>query len=110
MAGTMIEAYWLTNFSSAQDGSRALFLMAKSRWEIENQGFNEGKNHHGMEKIRHHHENSLHIGWLLDCLAITIERLYRLCYLHRGRHQVYTPIQLVRQSLSLERRPAPDTS
>jgi hypothetical protein len=109
--GRVIEAYWLTDFSSAQVGSRALFLMAKSRWEIENQGFNEGKNHYGMEKIRHHHENSLLIGWLLNCLAMTLERLYRLRYLHRGRHQVYTPIELVRHLwLSLGRRPAPDTS
>ena len=109
--GTVIEAYWLTNFSSAQVGSRALFLMAKSRWEIENQGFNEGKNHYGMEKIRHHHENSLLVGWLLNCLAMTIERLYRLRYLHRGLHRVYTPIELVRHLwLSLGRWPTPDTS
>jgi hypothetical protein len=107
--GTVIEAYWLTNFSPAQVGSRALFLMAKSRWEIENQGFNEGKNHYGMEKIRHHHENSLLVGWLLNCLAMTIERLYRLRYLHRGLHRVYTPIELFRRLwLSLGRRP--DTS
>ena len=109
--GTVVEAYWLTDFRSDQVGSRALFLMAKSRWEIENQGFNEGKNHYGLEKMRHHHDNALLIGWLLSCLAMTIERLYRLRYLHRGLHRVYTPIALVRCLwLSLGRPPAADTS
>ena len=42
--GQVVEAYWLTDFPSGQVGSRALFAMAKSRWQIENQGFNEGKN------------------------------------------------------------------
>jgi len=37
-------------------------------------------------------------GWLilLVALALTIERLYRLRYLHRGRHAVYPAIALVR--------------
>ena len=38
--GTMYEAYWLTDFPRHQVSSRAIFRMAKSRWEIENQGFN----------------------------------------------------------------------
>ena len=84
--GTVVEAYWLTNFPSSTVGPQALFRMAKSRWEIENQGFNDGKNRHGLEHICHHHANSLLITWLLIMLALTIERLYRLRYLHRGTH------------------------
>ena len=84
--GTVVEAYWLTNFASATAGPAALFRMAKSRWEIENQGFNDAKSHHGLEHICHHHSNSLLIGWLLAMLALTIERLYRLRYLRRGTH------------------------
>jgi len=60
--------------------------MAKSRWEIENQGFNEAKSRHGLEHICHHHANSLLICWLLVILALTVERLYRLRYLRRGTH------------------------
>jgi hypothetical protein len=52
--------------------------MAKSRWEIENQGFNEAKTQHNFEHIPHHQENSLLLEWLLTVLALTIERLYRL--------------------------------
>jgi len=83
--GTVFEAYWLTNFPKRLCGSRALFLIAKSRWEIENQGFNDGKTRHGMEHIRHHQPNSLQIDWLLIALALTIERLFRIRYLHRGK-------------------------
>ncbi len=75
---------------------RALYAIAKSRWEIENQGFNDAKTRYGLEHIRHHQANSLLISWLLIALALTIERLYRLRYLHRGQHPVYTAVTLVR--------------
>ena len=94
--GTVVEAYWLTDFPTRTVGSRALYGMAKSRWEIENQGFNDAKTRYGLEHIRHHHANSLLISWLLVALALTMERLYRLRYLHRGSHRGYTAIGLVR--------------
>lgn len=34
--------------------------------------------------------------WLLTCLSLTLERLYRLRYLHRGSHPVRTAIDLWR--------------
>lgn len=95
--GKVVEAYWLTDFSSQQVGSRTLYHMAKSRWEIENQGFNEGKTHHALEHISHHHANSLLLGWLLTLLAMSLERLYRLRYLHRGNHPVLAPVDLLRK-------------
>lgn len=81
-----MEAYWLTNFPSSQVGVGALFRMAKSRWEIENEGFNEAESRHGLEHICHHHAKSLLLCWLLTILALTVERLYRLRYLRRGAH------------------------
>jgi hypothetical protein len=92
--GEIVEAYWLTNFSKRSVGSQSLYRMAKSRWEIENQGFNEAKNLYGLEHICHHHPNSLLICWLLTFMAITIERLYRIRYLHRGKHPVRAPKDL----------------
>jgi len=94
--GSVVEAYWLTDFPSGRVGSRSLYAMAKSRWEIENEVFNDAKNRYGMERIRHHHPNSLLIGWLLVCLALTLGRLYRLRYLHRGKRSPRTAIDLVR--------------
>jgi hypothetical protein len=106
--GTVYEAYWLTDFPRQRVSSRAIFRMAKSRWEIENQGFNDAKNRYGFEHICHHERHSLLVVWLLTCLALTIERLYRVRYLHRGTHPILQAItlwQLLWLSLS---RPAPD--
>lgn len=94
--GDVVEAYWLTNFSSQQISRRCLYAMAKSRWKIENEGFNDAKNRYGLKHIRHHHRRSLLLVWLLTCLALTLERLYRLRYLHRGWHSVRTAINLLR--------------
>jgi len=109
--GNVIEAFWLTDFPTRRVSSRSLYRMAKSRWEIENQGFNDAKNRHGLQHICRHHANSLLVGWLLTLLALTIERLYRLRYLHRGTHRVRTAIELVRLLwLSLARSSFTDTS
>jgi hypothetical protein len=93
--GRVNEAYWLTDFPRHQVGSRAIFRMAKSRWEIENEGFNDAKNRYEFEHICHHQCNSLLVVWLLTCLALTIERLYWVRYLHRGTHPLRTAIQLL---------------
>jgi len=106
--GEVREAYWLTDFPRSRVSSRTLFGMAKSRWEIENQGFNDAKNRYGFEHLCHHEPRSLLAVWLLTCLALTIERLYRVRYLHRGTHPILPAItlwQLLWLSLS---HPAPD--
>jgi len=94
--GSVVEAYWLTDWTKAEAGSQSVYHMAKSRWEIENQGFNDGKKRYGLEHICHHHPNSLLINWLLIALTLTLERLYRNRYLHRGNHTVMQPVTLVR--------------
>jgi hypothetical protein len=103
--GTVVEAYWLTDFSKSEAGSQALYRMAKSRWEIENQGFNDGKNRYGMEHICHHQPNSLLINWLIIVLTLTLERLYRCRYLHRGIHRTLEPVELFRLLLISLMRP-----
>lgn len=108
--GTVIQAEWLTNFSIAKLGSLSFYRMAKSRWEIENQGFNDGKNRYGMEHICHHESNSILIVWLLILLALVIERLYRRRYLHRGDHGIRSAMDLCAYLwLSLGSRSPPDT-
>jgi Transposase DDE domain len=109
--GTIYEAYWLTDFPKNQISAPTLYRLAKSRWEIENQGFNDGKNRYGMQHLPHHHENSLLIHWLLICLALTLERLYRLRSLRRGTHAPLSPIDFLRRfRLSLGRPAVADTS
>ena len=109
--GTVCEAYWLTDWSTARVGPRALYGIAKSRWEIENQGFNVAKNQHALEHVHHHHPASLLINWLLVMFALTLERLFRLRYLHRGTHRPPAAIDLVRRfRLSLATPIGPDSS
>jgi hypothetical protein len=93
--GTVIEAFWLTDSPVAEVSSRVFYHRAKSRWEIENQGFNDAKNRHNLGHICHHHPNSLLITWLLTSMALTIERLYRLRYLHRGQHPLRSAADFV---------------
>ena len=94
--GTVVEAEWLTNLSQRKVPSLSLYRMARSRWEIENQGFNDCKSRQGLEHICHHHTNSLLICWLLTLLALIVGRLYRLRYLHRGKRAVASAAELVR--------------
>jgi hypothetical protein len=94
--GEVVEADWLTNAASAKVGSLSLYRMAKSRWEIENQGFNDAKNRYGLKHICHHHPNSMLVNWLIIFLAMVIERLYRVRYLHRGNHPVRSAKQQCR--------------
>lgn len=109
--GDVVEAYWLTDFPRTVVSSRGLYRIAKSRWQIENGGFNDGKNRYGMEHICHHEPNSILIVWLLIALALVIERLYRLRYLHRGDHGIRSAMQLCDSLwLSLGARSPPDTS
>ena len=109
--GLVVEAYWLTDFPSSRVGAASLYRMAKSRWEIENEGFNEAKSRHGIEHVCHHQANSLLVRWLMVLLALTIERLYRLRYLRRGTHPLRTSAQLVLTLwLSLSRPCPADTS
>ena len=108
--GTLVQAEWLTDFPVAKLGSLSFYRMAKSRWEIENRGFNDGKNRYGMEHICHHEPNSILIVWLLIVLALVIERLYRLRHLHRGDHQIRSAMDLLTWLwLTLGSRSPPET-
>ncbi len=93
-SGTIIPAEWLTNVSLAKFPDRSFFKLAKSRWQIENQGFNDAKNLYGMEHIEHHHSKGRLMNWLFPLLALIVERHYRIRYLHRGSHSVITAMQL----------------
>lgn len=108
--GKVIQAEWLTDFPLAKLGSLSFYRIAKSRWEIENRGFNDGKNRYGMEHICHHEPNSILIVWLLILLAMVIERLYRIRHLHRGGHGVRSAVDLCTYLwLTLGSRSPPDS-
>ncbi len=108
--GTVVQAEWLTDFSTAKLGSLSFYRLAKSRWEIENRGFNDGKTRYGMEHICHHEPTSILLVWLLILLAMVIERLYRIRHLHRGEHGIRSAADLcVYLWLTLGSRSPPDS-
>lgn len=92
--GTIVDACWLTDMPKTFASAATLYACAKSRWEIENQGFNDTKNRYGLTHTPHHHETSVLIQWLLIFLAVSIERLFRMRYLHRGNHPVLSAQEL----------------
>jgi hypothetical protein len=109
--GELVDACWLTDYPKEAISSAALFRLAKSRWEIENEGFNDAKTRHGMEHICRHNANALLVGWLLLLLAMVIERLYRLCHLHRGvRPRISAADLLAQMLIDLGRPRIHDTS
>lgn len=108
--GTVVEAYWLTDFSPRRLSTRTLYRIAKGRWTIENQGFNDAKTRYGLAHIPHHQGNSLLVHWLLVALTLVIERLFRLRYLHRGTTLPVAPIDLLRRLRLALARAVPDTS
>ena len=99
----MDETYWVSCLSEKltsssygeglETGPRSPLRQSLTR---QNQGFNEAKTLHGLEHLCHHHPNSMLAVWLLAALAMTIDRLYRHRYLHRGTHGILAPIDLVR--------------
>jgi hypothetical protein len=95
--GTTIEAYWLTDFSPRRVSTRTLYRLAKGRWTIENQGFNDSKSRYGLDHVPHHEATSLLIHWLLVLMTLTLEWLYRLRSLRRGTHAPLSAITLVRR-------------
>ena len=107
--GTVVQAYWLTDFSPRRVSSRALYRLAKGRWTIENQGFNDGKTRYGLDHVPHHQGNSLLLHWLLVALTLTLERLYRVRFLHRGTHPPLSAMQLLRRFRLTLGLPTPDT-
>lgn len=66
--GKIVEAFWLTDWPASAVSSQALYRMAKSRWEIENDVFNVAKTYHGLEHVCHHQGNSIVVSWLITLL------------------------------------------
>jgi len=108
--GRVIEALWLSDWPKSTVPSHALYRMAKSRWEIENETFNVAKTAPGREPMCHPQGTSLLVRYLILLLTMAIERLYRLRWLHRGKHPVRSAIALVRTLRLSLGRPFRDTS
>jgi hypothetical protein len=108
--GTVITADWLTDFPARQVSSATLYRLAKRRCTIEDQSFNDGETRYSLDHVPHHEANSLLIHWLLVLLTLTLERLYRLRFLHRGAHAPVSAITVVRRLRLSLGQPVVDSS
>jgi hypothetical protein len=66
--GAVREPPWIVALVCSR-ARRALFRMARSRGEIENQGFNDARNRYGFEHICHQ-AHPLAGGWLTNFFAL----------------------------------------
>jgi hypothetical protein len=63
---------WATTISLEQVGTKDLVEVGHSRWDIENQGFNEGVNHYQIDHVYHHEPNAMVVLFLLAMLAMNL--------------------------------------
>jgi len=108
--GTVVTADWVTDLPTRRVRARTLYRLGKTRWTVENQGFNDAKTRYGLDHVPHHHANSLLLHWLWVVLTLTLERLFRLRYLHRGTHPPLSAITLLRRLRLSLGGPVLDTS
>lgn len=109
--GAVVQAGWFIDWPARQAGSLSQCHMAKSRWQIENQAFNDAGNTPGLEQIYHPEANSLLPDWPLNYLALVIGRFHRIRYPHPGAHPVRSAEALCRHLwLAISRGPAPGSS
>ena len=67
---------WATTLPSESVDTRACVALAHSRWDIENQGFNEARNHYHIDHVYHHDPGAMLVLTLLAMLAINLFRTF----------------------------------
>ncbi len=69
---------WATTLSAQWGGTKDVVDIGRSRWDIENRGFNEGANHYKIDHVYRHEPNAMVVIFLLAMLAMNLfEVFYR---------------------------------
>ena len=69
---------WVTTLSRSQVSTPAIVDLGHSRWDIENQGFNEAANQWHSNHVYRHHPIAIPAFWLLTMLVINVFRAFYL--------------------------------
>ena len=79
---------WVTTLSSSRASTNAVVNLGHSRWDIENQGFNEAVNQWHSDHVYKHDPTAVLAFWLLTMLVINLFRAFYLRNLkpQRRRH------------------------
>jgi hypothetical protein len=96
---TTCEWVWVTTLSSLQAGSEATVGIGHSRWQIENQGFNELSTRWHGDHVYKHDANAMLVFWLLTMLACDLFAAFYHRNLKPAVQSAYDSLQIVRMML-----------
>lgn len=87
---------WVTTLSSSRASTRAVVDLGHSRWNIENQGFNEAVNQWHSDHVYKHDPTAILAFWLLTMLVINVFRVFYLRNLRPQRRQDSSMLHIAR--------------
>ena len=88
---------WVTTLSSSRASTNAVVSLGHSRWEIENQGFNEAVNHWHADHVYKHDPIAILAFWLLTMLAVNVFRAFYLRNLKPPRRRDSSMLHIARR-------------
>ena len=63
---------WVTTLSKTRGGTKTVIALGHSRWDIENQGFNEMATRWHADHVYKHHPTAMLVFWLLAMICLTV--------------------------------------
>jgi hypothetical protein len=87
---------WVTTLSSLRANAKAVVQLGHSRWQIENQGFNELVNQWHSDHIYKHRPGAILNFWLITLLAVNVFHIFFFRNLKHCLRQLYSKQHVVR--------------
>ncbi len=87
---------WVTTLSSSRASTRAVVDLGHSRWDIENQGFNEAVTQWHADHVYRHHPTAILAFWLLTMLVMNVFRAFYLRNLKPQHRQGSSMLHIAR--------------
>lgn len=91
---------WATTLSSHRASTKVVAQLGRSRWHIENQGFNELVNHWGADYFYKHDSNAILNFWLMTMIAYNLFRAFYLRNLKPALRKGKTMLHFARMILA----------
>ena len=88
---------WVSTLSSSRASTNAVVDLGHSRWDIENQGFNEAANQWHSDHVYRRHPIAILAYWLLTMLVINVFRAFYLRNLKPHRRRDISMLHIARR-------------
>lgn len=95
-----VEWVWVTTLPKLQVRTKAVVAIGHSRWDIENQGFNEMVNRWHADHVYRHDPRAMLIIWLLAFLALNLFAAFYRRNLKPQLRRIMNTLTLARKILS----------